>query len=65
LNEKSAVIRELQYELAKVGQQHTDMLRTYEAKLVEHGIPRENLGFTATAPAIPPSATGIVVSQPK
>eukprot|EP00727_Mastigamoeba_balamuthi_P002974 m51a1_g12674 putative growth arrest-specific protein 8 (397) ;mRNA; r:7148-8442 len=63
IEEKNGVIRDLQYELAKASKAHTDMLRTYESKLEEHGVPRENLGFTAARPAVPPIAATLVVSQ--
>lgn len=59
--QKNAIIRDLQYELARVGRQHTDMLRTYEAKLEEHGIPRDTLGFTPMEPDIPEAAASVVV----
>jgi len=36
----------LQYELARVCKAHDDLLQTYEAKLQQYGIPKEELGFT-------------------
>jgi hypothetical protein len=35
----------LQYELARVCKAHNDLLRTYEAKLRQFGIPVEEMGF--------------------
>ncbi|XP_017889521.1 dynein regulatory complex subunit 4 [Ceratina calcarata] len=45
LNRKNSAIQDLQYELAKVCKAHDDLLRTYEAKLQEYGIPKTELGF--------------------
>ena len=36
----------MQFEMARVMKAHNDLLRTYEAKLAEYGIPKEELGFT-------------------
>ena len=36
----------VQFEMARVMKAHNDLLRTYEAKLAEYGIPKEELGFT-------------------
>ncbi len=35
----------MQYELARVCKAHNDLLRTYEAKLAQYGIPVEEMGF--------------------
>eukprot|EP00891_Asterochloris_glomerata_P006792 jgi/Astpho2/6792/fgenesh1_pm.00103_%23_10_t len=57
LERKSAQIRGLQYDLAKVSKAHNDLIRVYEAKLADFGIAAEELGFrplitnTSTAPA--------------
>lgn len=45
LNKKNTAIQDLQYELAKVCKAHDDLLRTYETKLKEYGIPKSELGF--------------------
>ncbi|KAL6417968.1 hypothetical protein ACFW04_012421 [Cataglyphis niger] len=45
LNRKNAAIQDLQYELAKVCKAHDDLLKTYERKLQEYGIPKAELGF--------------------
>jgi len=66
LESKNNVIKELQYDLAKVTKAHNDMIRVYEAKLAEFSIPVEDLGFkplimngkTATNPA------GLVAAKP-
>ncbi|KAL7748350.1 hypothetical protein RI367_006311 [Sorochytrium milnesiophthora] len=42
---KNRQIKDLQYELSKVVKSHNDMIRVYQAKLVEHAIPSEDLGF--------------------
>ncbi|XP_044731662.1 dynein regulatory complex subunit 4 [Chrysoperla carnea] len=56
LKDKNNLIQDLQYELARVCKMHDDLLRTYEAKLQQFGIAKEELGFTPlraskTAPA--------------
>ncbi|XP_064599242.1 dynein regulatory complex subunit 4-like [Liolophura sinensis] len=45
LDSKNSAIKDLQYELARVCKAHNDLLRTYEAKLQQFGIPTEELGF--------------------
>merc|ERR1712227_943417 len=63
LDAKNAAIKDLQYELARVTKAHNDVIRVYESKLTEFGIPVEELGFrplltnTGTGPA------GLVVAQ--
>jgi hypothetical protein len=57
LNNKNSIIRALQYDVAKVSKAHNDLIRVYEAKLAEYGVPPEELGFrplissTTTGPA--------------
>lgn len=45
LDSKNSAIKDLQYELARVCKAHNDLLRTYESKLRQFGIPTEELGF--------------------
>ncbi|TMW47832.1 hypothetical protein DOY81_007086, partial [Sarcophaga bullata] len=45
LDEKNKIIQELRYELAKITKAHDDLLATYESKLTQFGIPKEELGF--------------------
>ncbi|XP_042196399.1 dynein regulatory complex subunit 4 isoform X2 [Callorhinchus milii] len=45
LDSKNNVIKDLQYELARVCKAHNDLLRTYEAKLTTFGVPLDELGF--------------------
>ena len=66
LDAKNSAIKDLQYELARVTKAHNDVIRVYESKLTEFGIPVEELGFrplvtkTSTMPvnhaATPPPA---------
>ena len=57
LDSKNQLIKQLQYDVAKISKAHNDLIRVYEAKLAEFGIPVEELGFrplvtnTTTAPA--------------
>lgn len=46
LSKKNSIINDLQYELARVSKAHDDILHTYEEKLKEYGISKEELGFT-------------------
>uniref|UniRef100_A0A0B7ARK5 Dynein regulatory complex subunit 4 n=1 Tax=Arion vulgaris TaxID=1028688 RepID=A0A0B7ARK5_9EUPU len=45
LDSKNSAIKDLQYELARVCKAHNDLLRTYESKLQQFGIPVDELGF--------------------
>ncbi|KDR18764.1 growth arrest-specific protein 8 [Zootermopsis nevadensis] len=45
LSRKNAALQDLQYELARVCKVHDDLLQTYEGKLKQYGIPKEELGF--------------------
>ena len=57
LENKNQIIKALQYDVAKVSKAHNDLIRVYEAKLGEFGIPVDELGFrplvtnTTTGPA--------------
>ena len=57
LDNKNQIIKALQYDIAKVSKAHNDLIRVYEAKLTEFGIPVDELGFrplvtnTSTGPA--------------
>lgn len=57
MERKNGTIRGLQYDLSKVCKAHNDLIRVYEAKLSDFGIPAEELGFrpliinTTTGPA--------------
>lgn len=45
LKTKNEQLQDLRYELARVCKAHDDLLVTYEAKMVQFGIPLEELGF--------------------
>ena len=49
LDAKNAAIKDLQYELARACKAHNDVIRAYESKLREFGIPVEELGFRPVA----------------
>ena len=57
LDAKNGALKSLQYELDRVTKAHNDVIRVYESKLTEFGIPVEELGFrplvtnTGTGPA--------------
>jgi hypothetical protein len=48
---KNDSIREIQQELKKIREAHFNMVKTYEGKLQEFGIPVEELGFDPLVPA--------------
>ena len=50
-NSKNFAIREIQNELKKIREAHSNMVKTYEGKLSEFGIPVEELGFDPLVPA--------------
>ena len=50
-NLKNEAIREIQQELKKIREAHSNMVKTYEGKLSEFGIPVEELGFDPLVPA--------------
>ncbi|BFZ12738.1 hypothetical protein BsWGS_15777 [Bradybaena similaris] len=45
LDSKNGAIKDMQYELARISKAHNDLLRTFEAKLQEFGIPIDSLGY--------------------
>lgn len=68
LGRKNMAIQDLQYELARVCKAHDDMLLTYEGKLKQYGIPRDELGFTPLrvsqgGPKIGRGPAGLVTSN--
>ncbi|CAF4056194.1 unnamed protein product [Rotaria magnacalcarata] len=69
LDAKNTSIRDLQYELARVCKAHNDILRTYEAKLRQFGIPIEEIGFkplesTVAGQQLGRGVAGLVTSPP-
>lgn len=68
LDSKNGAIKDLQFELAKACKMHNDLLRTYDSKLTEFGIPASDaLGFQPLTlshrglPAIGAAPAGLVV----
>ncbi|GFG33238.1 hypothetical protein Cfor_04551 [Coptotermes formosanus] len=55
---KNAALQDLQYELARVCKAHDDLLQTYEGKLQQYGIPKEELGFTPLQASMGSTTTG-------
>jgi len=62
LDAKNGAIKDLQYELARVTKAHNDVIRVYESKLTEFGIPVEELGFRPLVTATGTGPAGLVVS---
>ena len=48
---KNDAIKSIQTELKKIREAHSNMVKTYEGKLSEFGIPVEELGFDPLVPA--------------
>ena len=61
LDAKNSAIKDLQYELARVTKAHNDVIRVYESKLTEFGIPVEELGFRPLVTKTSTIAAGLVV----
>jgi hypothetical protein len=61
LDNKNQVIKALKYDVAKVSKAHNDLIRVYEAKLAEFGIPAEELGFRPLVTNTGPGPAGLVV----
>lgn len=61
LDNKNSIIRALKYDIAKVSKAHNDLIRVYEAKLAEYGIPAEELGFRPLVTNTAPGPAGLVV----
>ena len=61
LDAKNSAIKDLQYELARVTKAHNDVIRVYESKLTEFGIPVEELGFRPLVTKTSTMAAGLVV----
>ena len=62
LDAKNGAIKDLQYELARVTKAHNDVIRVYESKLTEFGIPVEELGFRPLVTSTGTGPAGLVVS---
>merc|ERR1719478_1759649 len=62
LERKLMAIKDLQYELARVTKAHNDVIRVYESKLTEFGIPVEELGFRPLVTSTGTGPAGLVVS---
>jgi growth arrest-specific protein 8 len=61
LDNKNQVIKALKYDVAKVSKAHNDLIRVYEAKLAEFGIPAEELGFRPLVTNTGQGPAGLVV----
>ena len=48
---KNEAIKDIQYEMKKIREAHSNIVKTYEGKLSEFGIPVEELGFDPLVPA--------------
>ncbi|GAQ80611.1 myosin heavy chain-related protein [Klebsormidium nitens] len=61
LESKNQLIKALQYDLAKVSKAHNDLIRVYESKLTEFGVPVEELGFRPLITKTGPGPADLVV----
>lgn len=64
LLQKNSLIRSLQHDIAKVSKAHNDLIRVYESKLSEYGIPIQELGFRplVTKATTTTAAAGLVAA---
>jgi len=62
LDAKNGAIKDLQYELARITKAHNDVIRVYESKLTEFGIPVEELGFRPLVTSSGTGPAGLVVA---
>ena len=62
LDTKNRAIKDLQYDLARVTKAHNDVVRAFEAKLHEFGIPAEELGFQPLVSRTTTGPAGLVAS---
>ena len=63
LSQKNEDIKALQYDVAKVSKAHNDLIRVYEAKLSEFGIPVEELGFRPLVTSTTTGPAGLVAAS--
>ena len=61
LDSKNQMIKALQYDVAKISKAHNDLIRVYEAKLTEFGVPVEELGFRPLVTNASTGPAGLVV----
>ena len=61
LDSKNQLIKALQFDVAKVSKAHNDLIRVYEAKLAEFGVPVEELGFRPLVTSVNTGPAGLVV----
>jgi len=59
---KNSILRNLRYSLAHATKAYNDAIRVYEAKLVEFGIPAEELGLEPLATNTSTMPAGLVAS---
>lgn len=63
LASKNATIRALQVDVAKVSKAHNDLIRVYEAKLAQYGVPPEELGFRPLVTSTALGPAGLVAGR--
>lgn len=56
------LVQDLHYELARITKAHNDVIRVYESKLTEFGIPVEELGFRPLVTSTGTGPAGLVVA---
>ena len=61
LDSKNQLIKALQYDVVKISKAHNDLIRVYEAKLQEFGVPVEELGFRPLVTNTSEGPAGLVV----
>jgi len=69
LDSKNTTIKDLQLELSRVCQAHNHLLRTYESRLTQYGVPASELGFipletTVSGHVLGQGTAGLVSAPP-
>ncbi|KAA6312570.1 MAG: hypothetical protein EZS28_055903, partial [Streblomastix strix] len=60
LTAKNRIIEDLKYEIIRVTKAHNDAIHVMESKLLEMGIPEEDLGYRPTVTSTVTSPAGLV-----
>ncbi len=63
LDNRNALIQDLQYKVARASKTHNDSIRTYKSRLSELGIPHDELDFALIPTSTSTVPAGLVVKR--